>query len=208
MVKVAAVADLHGHLPRIPGCDLLVIAGDICPREDHTPQFQREWLDGPFRRWLSEQPCRQAVGIAGNHDFVFECGMHPRDLPWTYLQDSGTQMFGLRIWGTPWTRSYGDWAFTLDERALADRFSAIPHNTDLVISHGPPFGFADRTFDGANVGSYALNAALHRVQPKLAVFGHVHEGYSQRTENGVTLANVAVRDHRYRPLRPPTVFTI
>src|SRR5260370_33826784 len=103
-MKIVALADLHGYLPSsVPACDLLLLAGDLTPVQNHDPGFQAEWLDGPFRAWLQRQPVRKIVGIAGNHDFVFEQMpfLVPQDLPWTYLQDSGTEWEGLEISGTP-----------------------------------------------------------------------------------------------------------
>src|SRR4051794_28130253 len=101
-MKIVAMSDMHGQLPeRVPTCDLLLIAGDITPVVNHGEQFQRDWLDGEFRRWLQRQPARQIIGIAGNHDLIYEHAPEhvPRDLPWTYLQDSGTTFDGLNIWG-------------------------------------------------------------------------------------------------------------
>src|SRR5262249_2246103 len=84
--------------------DLLLLAGDLAPVQNHDLYFQAAWLDDNFRSWLSRQPARHIIGIAGNHDLVFERAPHlvPRDLPWTYLQDSGTTWEGFKIWGTPW----------------------------------------------------------------------------------------------------------
>jgi hypothetical protein len=31
--------------------------------------------------------------------------------PRRYLQDAGLELFGLRIWGTPWQPWFYDWAF-------------------------------------------------------------------------------------------------
>src|SRR6186997_2995362 len=113
---VSAVADLHGNLPEVPPCDLLLIAGDICPVRDHGLRAQRQFLDGPFRQWLDAAPARHVVGVAGNHDFVFEQEPErvPTDLRWTYLQDESTtiaDLAGLKVYGTPWQPVFFDWAF-------------------------------------------------------------------------------------------------
>ena len=113
-MKIVAIADLHGVLPTIPACDLLLIAGDICPVTNHGVEFQADWLNTVFRSWLrSLTHVHHIVGIAGNHDFVFERmpELVPRDLPWTYLQDELAEVAGLRIWGTPWQPWFFDWAF-------------------------------------------------------------------------------------------------
>ena len=64
---VVAVSDLHGLLPPVPACDLLLLAGDLCPLLDHRPAAQAHWLDTDFRRWLRGVHARQVVFVAGNH---------------------------------------------------------------------------------------------------------------------------------------------
>ena len=65
-MKIVAMSDLHGYLPEIPACDLLLIAGDICPLGNHKPAFQAEWLDTTFRRWLeSLRQVGKVIGVAG-----------------------------------------------------------------------------------------------------------------------------------------------
>lgn len=49
-VRIVATADLHGHLPRLPEGDLLIIAGDLCPEGDQSQQAQ--WIDCEFRDWI------------------------------------------------------------------------------------------------------------------------------------------------------------
>ena len=111
-----------------PPCDLLLLGGDLCPVSNHDVAFQAEWLDTTFRRWLEAVPARQVVGVAGNHDFVFErFPISSRaTCRWTYLQDSGLTWEGLHLWGTPWQPWFFDWAFNLYEPDLVAKWAMIP----------------------------------------------------------------------------------
>jgi predicted phosphohydrolase len=215
---VTAVADLHGNLPDVSPCDLLLIAGDICPARDHSLAAQRLFLDGPFRRWLDAVPAGHVVGVAGNHDFLFERAPDrvPAGLRWTYLQDTATTIAGLgglKVYGTPWQPVFFDWAFNLTEPELARKWELIPDDVDVLVFHGPPAGYGDLTVRGDRTGSPSQLEAIRRVKPELAVFGHIHEGRGQWTlevGNGrsTLLANVTVVDVRYRPTFPPATFEL
>ncbi|MGE3803080.1 MAG: metallophosphoesterase [Gemmataceae bacterium] len=207
-VRIVAVSDLHGVLPEIPECDLLLIAGDIEPTSNHDVRFQAEWLDGPFRHWLAGTPAGQRIFIAGNHDLVFEQNpaLLPRDLPAVYLQDSGTEWRGLHIWGTPWQPWFFDWAFNLREPDLVAKWDMIPAGTDILIVHGPPHRYGDavprkRGLD--NTGSPSLLARIEQIKPKLVVFGHIHEGRGQWQLGPTVLANVTILDEKYQHVYPP-----
>lgn len=39
-MRIAAIADLHGHLPPTPACDVLVVAGDLVPFGVRAPEAQ------------------------------------------------------------------------------------------------------------------------------------------------------------------------
>lgn len=209
-MRVAAVADLHGHLPDVPECDVLVIAGDITPVHDHRLAFQARWLAERFAPWLEGVAAARVVAIAGNHDFVFEQAPEsvPDGLRWTYLQDGGATIDGVRFWGSPWTPWFYDWAFNAprdddDEAFLEGLYDTVPDDTDVLVIHGPPAGFGDLTAHGARVGSRAFLRLIDRTEPALALFGHIHEGYGAWTRGGSVLANVAAVDLDYRPRRDP-----
>jgi Icc-related predicted phosphoesterase len=209
-MKIVAVADLHGTLPQTPACDLLLIGGDVCPIDNHAPAFQAAWLDRTFRRWLRERPARKIVGVAGNHDLIFERAptLLPRDLPWTYLQDSGVEWEGLRIWGSPWQLWFFDWAFNLYENDIKAKWDLIPAGTDILVLHGPPFGYGDavpgRTPDlPRRTGSPSLLRRIEEVRPRVAIFGHIHEGRGVWTHGPTTLANVTILDAGYKHVYPP-----
>lgn len=209
-MKIVAISDQHGQLPEVPPCDLLLIAGDICPVKNHSIPAQEAFLAGPFARWLETVPARHIVGIAGNHDFIFQESPErlPRSLRWTYLQDSATDIEGMKIYGTPWQPWFYDWAFNAREPELEQRWQSIPLGTDILICHGPPRGYGDRNMQGQHTGSPSLLERIRVVRPKLTVFGHIHEGHGRYDVEGLLLANVSSLDERYRFVHAPTEFDV
>ena len=208
-MRICCISDLHGHLPEVPPCDLLLLAGDLVPAEGHEPAEGRRWLATRFRDWLGEVPARAVVGVAGNHDFVFaagDLGLTP-PLPWTYLQDSGTTVGGLTIWGTPWQPTFFDWAFNLDEPELAAKWDLIPEATDVLLLHGPPFGHGDPTPRGP-AGSPSLLRRIEAVRPRLAVAGHIHSGYGVYAIGPTTFVNASHLDESYAPAHRPVLLDL
>ena len=72
-MKICAVSDLHGNLPTIPECDLLIIAGDVCPDKFKHNNYrfpdrdgQLAWLHYEFKTWLRDQPAAETVMTFGN----------------------------------------------------------------------------------------------------------------------------------------------
>jgi Icc-related predicted phosphoesterase len=228
-VKVVAAADLHGHLPAIDPCDLLVLGGDLCPdfkapRNEHwgygldtTGHPQANWLDTTFRDWLQtlrNGGVEEIVGIAGNHDFAFGNHVHPTDLPWTYLEDAETAVGGLRVYGTPWVPNLPFWAFYGDERKLELRAAAIPEGIDVLVTHGPPFGYADLCSPnapsaGTRVGEPAIEAHLQRIKPRAVVCGHIHENWGvYEHPSGASIYSVSIMDDLYEPREEPASFVL
>jgi Icc-related predicted phosphoesterase len=212
-MKIVAISDLHGTLPEIPPCDLLLIGGDLCPRPNHREVFQAQWLDTEFRRWLdSLGHVRRVVGIAGNHDFVFHYRptLVPGDLNWTYLQDRLVEIEGLRIWGTPWQPIYHDWAFNATDEQRQRLWAQIPEPLDVLLVHGPPRGYGDAVQRGSGrveqTGCPYLLQRIRQIRPELVIFGHIHEGRGQWQLGPTTLANVCILDIKYHLVHPPWVY--
>jgi len=201
MTRIVAVADLHGNLPLdLPGGDVLVIAGDVCPLVDHDRPAQQRWLEGSFYPWLGELPHPEVIWIAGNHDFVCEGPEWSPGGRGHYLRDAGIELGGLTIYGTPWVPNLPQWAFHASDQELAATASRIPQ-VDVLVSHGPPAGFGDRLTSGDRIGSVALGARLEVVPPRLCLFGHIHEDHGRWEHGETTLANVAYVDELYE-IRP------
>lgn len=215
VVRLVITSDLHGHLPvadLMPDGDVLAICGDICPvRHSHDPHDQSAWLDGTFRGWLDTQTRRYGavVGIAGNHDFVFERKLQPLDLSWTYLEDRGATVKGLRFWGSPWQPPFDDWAFNLEESGIEDKLAAAPEGAvDVLLTHGPPYLTLDQTRRGEHVGSIAVANASQRLRPLVHAFGHIHEGYGIVGDDTIAVVNASLCDARYRALQDPWVIDV
>ncbi|MGI8728108.1 MAG: metallophosphoesterase family protein [Solirubrobacterales bacterium] len=99
----------------------------------------------------------------------------------------GIELFGLGagIPTTPW-----GWSFDLDDEQAAEELTDAPEGGVLIL-HSPPEGHCDRSGSGEALGSPALAAAIERLQPRLAVCGHIHESWGERSQIGETeIANL------------------
>ncbi len=202
-MKVVCLSDTHlRHAGLdVPDGDLLVVAGDVTRRG--APEELAE-----VDRWLAGLPHRHKVLVAGNHDFGLQHdpGAGARLTGATYLEDSGTTVDGLTVWGSPWQPLFFDWAFNLPRGApLRERWDLIPAGTTILVTHGPPRGILDRVDDGQHVGCDDLLTAVRRVRPRLHVFGHIHESAGTTEVDGTVFVNASVCDRRYRPVNPPIV---
>lgn len=205
-ISLVTIADLHGNLPNIKPCDLLIIAGDIV--EYHGIIDSTKWLNNTFNKWLDQIPCELVIGIAGNHDFIFERNPnlfngHPK---FKYLQDSFVEYKGYKIYGSPWQPEFNAWAFNLTEEQLKRKWDMIPGNTDILITHGPPYGSGDFIPSGLyhhnTVGEHVGSTTLRdiKVNPLLHIFGHIHCGFGLYGNK----VNVAICDERYNMCNKPT----
>lgn len=203
MMTVYATSDLHGNLPQIPECDLLVLAGDYVPF-DLDIKAQRHWFRTKFKDWLANTPARYRVGIAGNHDFALEDdpGL-PNELPWYYLRDRGLIIEGISVYGTPWVPQYGNWAFMKNDDKLESIYAEIPEALDILVTHGPAFGVLDRSNTGDWCGSRALRERLFETLPDNHVFGHIHEAFGIAENAGMRSFNVSHCDGAMQPTRKP-----
>ncbi len=61
------------------------------------------------------------------------------------LEDEAVMVAGINVYGSPWWPSFYDWAFNLRQgEALARKWSLIPDDTDVPITHGLPIAILDR----------------------------------------------------------------
>ncbi len=205
-MRIVCVSDTHGHLDEmdVPEGDLLLHAGDLTGHGS-LPEI------ADANRALAGLPHRYKVIIAGNHDFGFErapAAARALITSAVYLEDSGCEIEGLRLYGSPWQPWFFDWAFNSRRgESLKPVWDRIPAGIDILITHGPPRGHGDVVaHNGEPVGCPALLDAIRRIKPRYHIFGHIHEGYGITQEGPTTCINASSCNLKYRPIQPPVVF--
>lgn len=206
-LRIVLISDTHALHRQIavPAGDILIHAGDFTRKGE-----QADVVD--FNAWLGELPHRHKIVIAGNHDRCFEAdpaGSAALLTNAVYLQDQALTVEGLSLYGSPWQPEFFDWAFNLPRGPeLAAVWARIPERTDILITHGPPRGYGDRTIFGTSAGCDDLLEAIDRVRPRYHIFGHIHEGYGAFERNGMRLFNASIVTFNYRPANPPIVIDL
>lgn len=208
---IDCISDLHGYYPKLEGGDLLIIAGDLTARDEY-----KEYLD--FASWLFKQKYKKKILVAGNHDnWISKTPMLPNTFPdCEYLCDSETEFEGLKIWGAPWSKTFKRMnpkckAFTVDiEEELDNIFYRIPNDVDILVTHEAPYGILDKIdysegeSSAFSVGSHSLIYHSRMRQPKLHVFGHIHEDYGLDNESEkIIFVNASYVNERYQPVNKP-----
>lgn len=196
----------HNQL-ELAGGDMLIHAGDLCGRGTEGEALA-------FLRWFGEQPYTYKIFIAGNHDWFFEKSSKmeidkiiPANIH--YLNDSGVEIEGLKIWGSPVQPAFLDWAFNRKKGAEINKhWKLIPKDTNILITHGPPFGILDRTTSNYNAGCEMLLKKVNQIEPKLHVFGHIHEGYGMVEKGKTIFANASSVNVNYQLVNAPIVLEI
>ncbi len=219
-MRLVCLSDTHGlhNSIHVPEGDVLIHAGDFCntgtEREVHK-----------FAKWLNRLPHRWKIVVAGNHDWFFqkqpELARAYLEPDVIYLQDSGCEIEGLKIWGSPWQPWFMDWAFNLPRRgaALREKWSQIPLATDILITHSPPHGTLDEvrsqssafeieTASSGPLGCEHLADRLPAVLPGLHVFGHIHDGHGHLVRDRTLHVNASICDERYEPIHHPIVVDV
>ncbi|XP_065359452.1 UPF0046 protein C25E10.12 [Calliphora vicina] len=128
----------------------------------------------------------------------------------TYIEDELIEIWGIRIFGSPWQPEFCKWAFNVP-RGLPclDKWNKIPSDIDILVTHTPPVGHGDLCCSGVRAGCVELLTTIQkRVKPKYHVFGHVHEGYGITSDGRVIYVNASTCDINYLPNNPPIVFDV
>lgn len=207
-MNIIFISDTHGlhrRIRNIPVGDMLIHTGDIS-------NFGEEHQVVDFLNWFSNQPHTFKIFIAGNHDFFFEREspayiqkIIPQNI--IYLNDSGCEINGIKIYGSPITPEFFNWAFNRKRGTeIKQSWAKIPLDTQILLTHGPPFGILDQTQKSIRTGCEDLMKAVNKIKPTLHVFGHIHEAYGRFQNEDTTFINASILNEVYRITNLPQTF--
>ena len=186
-MNIVFFSDPHGFHDEmtLPEADIAICPGDISLRGNRTEIES-------FMSWYEKQPVTHKVMIAGNHDYWFD-KKHPKSLNYKleddshldlipegiiYLENSDVTIEGIKIWGSPVTPWFHNWAFNMLPEDLEKFWDQIPGDADIVVTHGPCANTKlDLCKSGHKVGCPSLTRRIAEIRPKILAFGHIHEAY-------------------------------
>ena len=215
-LRAVCVSDTHKRIKfKLPKSHFAICAGDVCATGKES-DFKE------FVNWFAKQDAVHKIYVPGNHDLFCEqkpdraiimCddnGIH-------YLHNSGITLDGVSFWGTATQPFFCNWSFNvIDVRDRAKDFALIPENTEVLITHCPPYGILDNTPPSSwnnfstndHVGCRALLSAVSRVKPRFHFFGHIHCNYGQFRREGTLFINASICNEQYKQVNTPVVIDL
>lgn len=192
-MKIWCISDTHmkhGFLDIPDGIDMVIFAGDSGTVRD---SYESEQVIRNFLMWYGELKIAYKIFIGGNHDlalekkFITKEDIESRGI--IYLEHESKEVGGIKIFGSPYTPSFGNgWAYNVKRNKLDAYWSEIPDDTDIVVTHGPPLGILDHTQSGTSIGTNESgNTAVYscgdksllnhikRIKPLAHIYGHIHD---------------------------------
>ncbi|KIJ60615.1 hypothetical protein HYDPIDRAFT_183527 [Hydnomerulius pinastri MD-312] len=202
--RFVCISDTHSRKFRVPSGDVLLHGGDLSSWGSLSELTKTvEWLK------TLDHPVK--IMVAGNHDLCLDekwgqpdWGMEPeviqRARAYVHSQSSSrlhyleyeplhfTSPSGRvwRVYGSPAAPIHVEGAFqyasSTEAKAIYDR---IPDDTEILITHTPPYRTLDRTRKGKHAGCNVLSTRVEDLKHcRLHIFGHIHESSGAHVDSG------------------------
>jgi Icc-related predicted phosphoesterase/nicotinic acid mononucleotide adenylyltransferase len=205
---IVHISDTHNkdYDHKIPPGDILIHSGDFTHR-GKPEEVQK------FRSFLSRQPHRYKIVVCGNHEKGLDSLEYSELMQLLgedviILQDSAVTINGINFWGTAWNNSSHAWG--VSDTVLETKWNLIPSDTDVLITHIPPYGILDLAWQPSHIsdqicshcrkshprynhwGDRSLAQFVDSRQIPLHLFGHVHDEVGIIKIGETTYSNAAM----------------
>jgi len=197
-MRILHLSDTHGRhhsLPKLPMADIIIHSGDLS-----LSDTEDEIID--FIEWFEALPYKYKIFVAGNHDVrLFEEKIEGLSENCFYLCNSGVTIEGIRFYGVP--------MFIEDAKSgnYAKYIKQIPPDTNVLITHQPPFYILDLSAN-INYGDPDLLNVVLKIQPQYHLFGHIHDAYGIVKNGNTTFVNAAILNEQYELAHQPVLLEI
>lgn len=197
-MRILHLSDTHGshrRLRNLPEADVAVHSGDFTMNGSEA-----EAID--FINWFCDLPYPHKIFICGNHDqCLYGASIDGLNSNVHFLCNSGVEIEGVKFYGVP--------MFMTDcvSNRQNEYYAKIPANTDVVITHQPPFGILDFD-DNIHYGSEALLTSLVRINPSIHLFGHIHKQHGVTSNGTTTFSNGSIIASDYSHLQIPNIIDL
>lgn len=181
-MKIWHISDthtFHGLLDVPKDIDMVIHSGD-CSNPMEVVQSTQEIEN--FMFWYSRLPIKHKIFVAGNHDTAIARGRITKidfdSQGIIYLENESTEIEGFKIYGSPYTPTFGNWSFMKSRDKMYELWQHIPDDTDIMVCHGPVKGVLDLSRNSYGeleyCGDTALKKRMLKIEPKLFLSGHIH----------------------------------
>jgi Icc-related predicted phosphoesterase len=226
MARIVCISDTHMEMSKIkdliPEGDILIHAGDLT-YNGKAGEIKKEL------GIINSLDFDRKIIIPGNHDFLFQNNpskarrivKHINSIQFgapidvleeefykIYLPKSKGRLEDEKysLYAQVWMPNFFDWAFMLPRNGpeLEEKVKNIPKDIDILVTHGPAWGYLDRNSKGENCGCEILAQYLEegKIKPRLHVFGHIHESRGVIQRNGTIFVNAAMHGPKGQIQKP------
>lgn len=201
---LGAISDTHNHHSNkweIQPCDVLIHCGDFSFQGNFSEvqQFVKD-----FKKAKKDSGAKYAIIVPGNHEKGVQANeqffreyCEQNDI--IVLIHEEIVLDGVRFFGTPWQPYFCNWAYNVENEQDLDRYySEIPDDTQVLITHCPPYKILDYSPMCGNVGSKELqNRVMQLKKLKFHFFGHIHYSQGFQIFHGIKFVNCAILGDQY-----------
>ena len=197
-MRIIHLSDTHGQhglIKDLPKANIIIHSGDITfSGRDNEVIY--------FLEWFIELPYKYKIFIAGNHDAcLYQANIDGLPENCHYLCNSGISIENIFFYGIP--------MFMQDivDSTSDNFFNKIPSNTNVLISHQPPYNildFADKT----HYGDLTLLQKVLQIQPRYHLFGHIHGAYGTKRIDNTAYVNASILNEQYLLSNKPIILEL